>query len=113
MIELIYSYSGGDIDDPDGEYIGYSIMVGGEKVGDVLLKHWDDGTALIERIDIDENQRCKGYGTDAIKQVSADHDKCFIVPDNRRAAALYERIGCETCDDLWLHLDCGFGVYRV
>lgn len=68
---------------------------------------------MIERIDIDEDQRCKGYGTEAIKLVSSYHDFCFIVPDNSRAAALYERIGCKTYDDLWLHLDYGFGVYSV
>lgn len=113
MIELFETYSGGDVEDTDGAYAGYDIQANGEKIGEICVKFWDDGSALIERIDIDENQRCKGYGSEAIKMVSTDHDKCFIVPDNIRAAALYERLGSETHDDVWCSLDQGFGVYRV
>lgn len=48
-----------------------------------------------------------------INLISCKFDRTFIVPDNQRAASLYNRIGRETDDDLWCSLDQGYGVYRV
>lgn len=113
MIELKSTYSGGDMSDSDGAWECFDIEAQGKKVGECTVKFWDDGSALIERIDIEESDRGKGFGTDAIKMISDDHGKTFIVPDNARAAALYNRIGGRIDDDLWCSLDQGFGVYRV
>ena len=113
MIELKSTYSGGDIEDSDGALENFKIFAGGKKVGFASVKSWSDGTALIERIDIDDGERCKGYGTIAIDLISCKFDRTFIVPDNKRAASLYSRIGRETDDDLWCSLDQGYGVYRV
>ena len=113
MLELKSIYSGGDIEDSEGAWENFEIVVDGEKVGFAAVKMWNDGSALIERIDIDDAQQNRGYGSEAIRKISAEHDTCYIVPDNTDAQRLYERIGYETEDDLWCSLDQGFGVYRV
>lgn len=113
MIELKSTYIGGDMSDSDGAWECFDIEAQGKKIGECTVKTWDDGSALIERIDVEESERGKGFGTDAIKMISDDYSKTFIVPDNARAAALYERIGSQTDDEVWCSLDQGFGVYRV
>lgn len=114
MIELKHTYSGGDIEDTEGAYDGFKIIVDGEVVGSTTVHTWADGSALIERLDIDDEQQCKGYGTGTIRMISDAHDTTYIVPDSERSARLYERLGRDVSDDaLWGALDQGFGVYRV
>ena len=113
MIELKSICSGGDIEDSDGAWENFEIMADGEAVGEVTVKTWDDGSALIERIDIIDGKRGKGYGSETIRTISDDHDTTYIVPDNADAQRLYDRLGSETSDDVWQSLDQGFGVYRV
>lgn len=113
MVELIETWM--QADDESGDSYGYDIVCDGETVGSMTCIRYADGTQLIERIDIDEACRCHGYGTEAIRTACgmADDDT-YIVPDNPRAAALYERIGSLwTRDDAWQYLDQGYGVYRV
>ena len=112
-IELKKIAEGGDIEDTDGAWIDFEIFSDGEKAGDVSVKVWDDGSCLIERIDIDEDKRGQGIGSAAIKEIAYDHDKTFIVPDNADAARLYARIGSETSSEVWQSLDAGFGAYEV
>jgi len=113
MVELKSIYSGGDIEDSDGAWENFEIYADDKCVGEVTVKTWDDGSALIERIDIEEAFRGRGIGTEAIRMISDDHDRTYIVPDNADAQRLYERIGRETSDDVWMSLDQGFGVYSV
>lgn len=102
-------------DDESGDSYGYDIEAGGEKIGTISCVRYADGTQLIERIDIDEDRRCHGYGTQAIKAAADMADGCtFIVPDNADASRLYDRIGWQwDRDDEWQYLDQGYGVYRV
>lgn len=105
---------GGDIEDSDGAWESSRILADGVAVGSVTVKAWDDGAALIERIDVDEAWRGRGIGTAAIEAIAAEHGATYIAADNPRAAALYARLGQDvTGDELWGHLDGGFGVYRV
>lgn len=113
MIELKSTYSGGDIEDSDGAWECFEIFADGQTVGEVTVKTWDDGSALIERIDIEEAFRGHGIGTETIRMISDDHDRTFIVPDNADAQRLYARLGRETSNDVWGSLDQGFGVYEV
>jgi ribosomal protein S18 acetylase RimI-like enzyme len=113
-IKLSSIANGGDIEDSEGAWESFRIERDGEFVGSVTVKTWDDGSSLIERLDVDDTFRCQGIGSAVIRMISADHDSCYIVPDNKRAQALYERLGCDVSDDdLWGALDHGFGVYRV
>ena len=113
VVELKSVYSGGDIDDTDGAYDCMYIMVDGKKVGDVTVKFWSDDSSLIERIDVDECERGKGIGSEVIRMISSDHESCYIVPDSKRAASLYARLGSESKSEVWMSLDQGFGVYEV
>lgn len=104
---------GGDIEDTDGAREIFEILADGQKVVSATLQTWDDGNALIERIDIDDEEQGKGYGTAAIKDLARRADRCFIVPDNEGARRLYARLGSETTKDTWTYLDQGFGVYEL
>jgi len=113
MIELELIRNGGNIEDSEGAWENFRIMNDGVKVGFMMVQSWDDGSALIERIDIDEEFQGQGFGTQAIEETASRFDRCFIVPDNEHAQRLYERLGSETSEDPWGYLDQGFGVYRV
>ena len=113
MIELELIHNGGDIEDSEGAWENFRIVNNGVEVGSMMVQSWNDGSALIERIDIDEEFQGQGFGAQAIQETARRFDRCFIVPDNERAQRLYERIGSETSDDVWCSLDQGFGVYRV
>lgn len=113
-IELKTIGFGGDIEDSDGAWKSSMIEKDGINVGSVSVKTWADGSALIERIDIDENFRNEGIGSTVIKTIAEAHDACYIVADNANAARLYDRLGClvnEASD--WNYLNDGFGVYRI
>lgn len=93
----------------------FDIIANDQVVGCVQLnaESEDDEHAYVERIDIDEEFRNNGYGTDALMQLS---DKCYgieIAPDNEDARRLYERIGEESNWDAADYIDQGYGVYRI
>ena len=92
--------------------IGYEIVSEGVTVGAMTVMDSDDG-AYVERIDIDEQYRGHGIGTDALLQVSDIYGGVAIAPDNDRAARLYERLGTESRYDGAEYIDQGFGVYDI
>lgn len=113
MIHLESIRNGGDVHDSEGRWEIFQVFNGDTKVGATSVVSWADGTALIERLDIDEAHRNNGFGTQAIELISSGFDECYIVPDNADAARLYARLGSETYEEPWLHLDQGFGVFKV
>jgi len=72
-----------------------------------------DMSLYIERIDIDEQFRGKGYGTKAIQQISDEYRIVFAAPDNEDSQRLFERLGEEYYEDGAHAVDQGYGVYRV
>lgn len=113
-IELKNTFESGDIEDVDGLFTAYDIIADGVKVGACSLIQWDDDSALIERIDIDEAFRGQGIGTKAIHELASLSDSTYIVPDNADAQRLYNRLGFEVdAESDWSYKDVGFGVYKV
>jgi GNAT superfamily N-acetyltransferase len=91
----------------NGEEIGWATIFKGEDDQE------DDGSVLIERLDVDESYRNHGIGTALINAIRNDYDDIIIVPDNEDAARLYERLGEPSTKDYAGYLDEGFGVYDL
>lgn len=85
----------------DGQCIGGCYMMVDEKL------------AYCEQLFIDEEYRNRGYGTEALKQLSSKYDGVVVAPDNEDAKRLYERIGREYDEDVAGYIDQGFGVYEI
>lgn len=92
--------------------ITIDIYNGSTKIGDCSLMV-DESYAYCERIDIDEEYRNHGYGTEALEQLSSKYDGVVVAPDNEDAKRLYERIGREYDGDDADYIDQGFGVYKI
>lgn len=69
-----------------------------------IVQELDDGSAYLERIDVDEGFRGQGIGTAAIREILGDFDALYAAPDNEDAAAPLECL---------YYLDQGFGVYAI
>lgn len=93
------------------EAIGYSIQLDGSEIGTASVQA--SATAYVERIDIDEEQRGQGYGTEALRQLSRIHGGIYLAPDNDDARRLYERIGTEYDGPDAEYIDQGYGVYEI
>lgn len=92
----------------------YSMTVDGQEVGEATVIEYEDGSVLIERIDIEEDFRNAGHGTWFINQLSRKYGDVYLAAENEDCARLYDRLGTDvTSDDVWGYLDQGFGVYRV
>lgn len=118
MVDLIETWRYEDEDEGKIE-LDLDIMCDGEKVGQCHVIDWTDGS-LLERIDIDEDRRGQGIGSEAIRQLSCDRDRLFCAADSEASARLYARMGSEWTEDddartdgSWTYLDQGYGVYRV
>jgi RimJ/RimL family protein N-acetyltransferase len=75
----------------------YAVELDGELIGELSLMV-DDESAYIERLDIDEEYRNQGYGTQATKMIAAEYDEVYAAPDNSDSQRLLERIGTKTDD---------------
>ena len=87
-----------------------------------IVQELDDGSAYLERIDVDEGFRGQGIGTAAIREILGDFDALYAAPDNEDAARLYARIGEQVVGEdidaaapleCLYYLDQGFGVYTI
>lgn len=106
------------------DYHRFDIIADDIKVGEVEVIdqfNEDNDTAYIERIDIDEEYRGQGIGTEVL--TSTFYDECdyravIVAPDNEDAQRLYERIGneyrCYNDDEYdFGYNDQGYGVYVI
>lgn len=106
-------------EDANAVYTYCDITADGQVVGDVeVVTDYDqdeeDSIAYIERIDVYEEYRGKGIGTEVITLISNAHAFAVLAPDNERARSLYERLGEDfSSDEVYGYCDQGFGVYRV
>ncbi len=89
----------------------YELRLDGETIGWASVMVSD--TAYVERIDIDENYRNRGFGTKMLKDLSSMYGSVAVAPDNEDARRLYERIGEEYEGDDYEYIDQGFGVYEI
>ena len=101
------------------------IYANGVKVGtlDYVDQFNDDNDiCYIERIDIDEEYRGRGIGTEVLKNTLCSEYGFYsvvVAPDNDDAKRLYERIGTkyihpmnvDECD--FSYNDQGYGVYVI
>ena len=93
-------------------YDNISIMLDGKEVGTIGMVV-DENEPYLERIDIDEEYRNKGIGTDALRLVAEKYGEFLIAPDNEDAKRLYERYGDESSSDNAAYIDQGYGVYSI
>lgn len=93
----------------------FAILVDGVKVGaaDVMAEDEDDEHAYVERIDIYDEYRNHGYGTEALNELSDKWYGIEIAPDNPDAQRLYARLGEESSWEDACYIDQGYGVYRI
>ena len=96
------------------ETIKHEIMVDGTKVGSAytMTDTEDDSMTYLESIDIDENFRNHGYGTQAIKELVEKYRHIYLAPTDENNRRLYERLGKEMESDV-PEVDQGFGVYEI
>jgi len=77
---------------------------------------WDTATEWThcDSIEIYEEYRNNGYGTQALDELKKIYGCYTITPNNSDAQRLYERIGSEDVryDDA-LYTDQGYGVYQI
>lgn len=100
---------------------GFSIIADGTKAGEVwILVDFEDadGWCYVERIDIDEEFRNKGIGTQVLTRTLFDTCgwECrtvVVAPDNEDAKRLYERIGEDCIYTDFGYYDQGYGVYKI
>lgn len=109
MITMIQTY-----ENREDSYTNYcfDIMADGVKVGDCSVMV-DENSAYCERIDINEDQRNKGYGTAALQELSSMYGEVIVAPDNEDAQRLYDRLGFEYNGEDADYIDQGYGVYRI
>lgn len=93
-------------------YDNISIMLDGKEVGTIGMVA-SENEPYLERIDIDEEYRNKGIGTDALRLVAEKYGEFLIAPDNEDAKRLYERYGDESSSDNAAYIDQGYGVYSI
>ena len=92
--------------------IEFVMKLDGEEIGWASVM--DDGKAYVERIDIAEDHRNCGYGTEFINYLSREFGSVFLAPDNEDAQRLYDRLGYDvTGKDEWSYVDQGYGVYEI
>ena len=105
----------------DYDYHHFDITNDDIKVGTLDIIDWfneDNTTAYVERIDIDEEYRNQGIGTQVLSDVlQAMYRAVIVAPDNDDAKRLYERIGSEYRaygDEYdFSYNDQGYGVYVI
>lgn len=83
-------------------------------IGAVSVIEYDSDETYIERIDVDEEFRNRGYGTETLNELSAIYGEFYITPDNEDAQRLYARLGNEIdSDNEFSYFDEGYGVFVI
>ena len=94
----------------DYRYVREALNAGGRKIGYAGLLV-DENEVYLERIDVEEDERNKGYGTEFLRKIAEKYGEFYTAPDNEDAKRLYERLGTEVYDhDMY---DQGYGVYLI
>ncbi len=105
-----------------GTTLFLDILADGKRVGEAtVIRYYDEDDNVeythLERIDIDEAHRRKGYGTEAIEAMRKAFGRIVAAPDSEDSQRLYERIGEEVLDTTGdmeeVYLCVGFGVYEI
>lgn len=113
------SYSDSEVCD----YHSFDIYADGQKVGSIEIIdcfNEENDICYVERIDIDEEYRGQGIGTEVLKNTlysDFGYYTTIVAPDNEDAQRLYERIGREyNCTNEgydFSYNDQGYGVYEI
>ncbi len=99
------------LDEDEATFYTYSIQVGGVEVGQACTTQYDIGSVL-DRIDIDEKYRGRGYGQAAIKDLHETFGTLAIQADTVDAARLYARMGLHVFElDTYMQEAVGYLVY--
>lgn len=98
----------------EGSWTTYKneILVEGQKVGVAytMTDGEDVAKTYLEDIEIYEEHRNKGYGTQAILKLAEINEYIYFAPTDEDNQRLYERIAEEMTVDV-PEVDQGFGVY--
>lgn len=106
------------------DYHEFDIYADDNKVGTIeVIDQFseDNDICYVERIDIDEQYRGHGIGTEVLTSTlwnECGYRYVVVAPDNEDARRLYERIGEEYefipgCDQDFDYNDQGYGVYVI
>lgn len=94
----------------------FDIEVGGKVIGGGSMIE-DEDSCYLERIDIDEEHRGQGHGTQALYLLRDIYGTYYLAADNEDAKRLYDRIADEMDSaeyDRWgFAIDQGFGVHVI
>ena len=100
--------------DTEGTWTTYKneILMNGQKVGTAytMTDSEDEDRTYLESIDIDEDFRNLGYGTQAINKLAEINNFLYFAPTDENNKRLYERIAEEMEADV-PEVDQGYGVY--
>ncbi len=115
----VQAYDLGVYDHHDFEIYADCVKVGTLDLVDQFNE--DNNVCYIERIDIDEEYRGQGIGTEVLKNTLYSEYGFYsvvVAPDNEDAKRLYERIGSEYgfisgCECDFGYNDQGYGVYVI
>lgn len=101
------------MDEEEYETIGYDIMMDGEKAGVIGMMVEEDTTPYCELIEVNEDKRNCGIGTQALQMLAEIFGEFDLAPDNEDARRLYERLGEEVEGGDNDYADQGYGIYRI
>lgn len=94
----------------------FDIEVDGKIIGGGSMIE-DEDSCYLERIDIDEEHRGQGHGTQALYLLRDIYGTYYLAADNEDAKRLYDRIADEMDSaeyDRWgFAIDQGFGVHVI
>lgn len=97
----------------------FEIMLGEEVIGsgNLMLAENDDDFTYLEGIEISEEHRNHGHGTNAISTLGKMYGTIYLTPDSEDSQRLYERLGDTISDNDYnkfgFAIDMGFGVYEI
>ena len=96
----------------------FDVVVDGEVIGGgSMVEDEEGGKPYLERLDIDEEYRGKGYGTQVLHALRKVFGSYFLAPDNADAQRLYRRVADQLSNADYVRfgfaIDLGFGVYEM
>ena len=94
------------------EWVDYRMYVNRKHVGDATVYEFENGT-YIERLDIVDIFRNRGYGTKFVSWLANRYGCVYAAPDNKDSKRFFDRMGDDESYGEFGGFDQGFGVYKI